>query len=100
MISGQVVDRSRKSDSLPIEQAQAGDERQITLPVTDRTKSKIKNDCNKPPIDVIGRCFADAGPLRHDLLLSPDQYLMRDQFAMSASGHKVDIAAQMPNVHY
>ena len=76
IISGQVVDRSLKSDRLPIKQAvpQADDERQITLPVTDRTKSKIKNGCNKPPIDVIGRCFADAGPLRHDLLLSPDQY--------------------------
>ena len=72
IISGQVVNRSLKGDRLQIMQAvpRADDERQIKLP-GNRT---IKNDCNKLPIDVIGRCFADAGPLRHDLLMSPDQY--------------------------
>ena len=76
IISGQVVNRSLKSDRLPIKQAvpRADDERQIKLPGQIAPNRKIKNDCNKPPIDVIGRCFADAGPLRHDLLLSPDRY--------------------------
>jgi len=76
IISGQVVNRSLKSDRLPIKQAvpRADDERQIKLPGQIAPNRKIKNDCNKPPIDVIGRCFADAGPLRPDLLLSPDRY--------------------------
>ena len=60
VISGQVVNRSLKSDRLPIKQ---------TVPQANVPNRKIKNDCNKPPIDVIGRCFADAGPLRRDLLL-------------------------------
>ena len=76
IISGQVVNRSLKSDRLPIKEAvpQADDERQIKLPGQIAPNRKIENDCNKPPIDVSGRCFADAGPLRHDLLLSPDRY--------------------------
>jgi hypothetical protein len=62
IISGQVVNRSLKSDRLPIKQAvpQANDERQIKLPGQIAPNRKIKNDCNKPPI--IGRCIADAGP--------------------------------------
>jgi hypothetical protein len=60
IIFHQVVNRSLKSDRLPIKQ---------TVPQANVPNRKIKNDCNKPPIDVIGRCFADAGPLRHDLLL-------------------------------
>ena len=76
IISGQVVNRSLKSDRLPIKQAvpRADDENQMKLPGQIAPNRKIKNDCNKPPIDVIGRCFTDAGPLRHDLLLSPDRY--------------------------
>jgi hypothetical protein len=71
IISGQVVNRSLKSDRLPITQAvpQADDERQIKLPGQIAPNRKIQNDCNKPPTDVIGRCFSDAGPPRHDLLL-------------------------------
>ena len=74
IISGQVVNRSLKSDRLPIKQAvpRADDERQIKLPGQIVPNRKINIDCNKPPIDVIGRCFADTGPLRHDLLMSPD----------------------------
>ena len=47
IIFDQVVNRSLKSDRLPIKQA---------VPQA----NIIKNDCNKPPIDVVGRCFADA----------------------------------------
>ena len=54
----------------------ADDERQIKLPGQIAPNRTIKNDCNKLPIDVIGRCFADTGPLRHDLLMSPDQHLI------------------------
>ena len=76
IISGQVVNRSLKGDRLQIMQAvsRADDERQTKLPGQIAPNRTIKNDCNKLPIDVIGRCFADAGPLRHDLLMSPDQY--------------------------
>ena len=72
----QVVNRSLKSDRLPIKQTvpQADDERQIRLPGQIAPNRKIENDCNKCPIDVIGRCFAGAGPLRHDLLLLPVRY--------------------------
>ena len=61
IISGQVVNRSLKSDRLPIKQAvpQADDERQIKLPGQIAPNQKNKTDC-KSPIDVIGRCFADA----------------------------------------
>ena len=51
IIFHQVVNRSLKSDRLPIKQA---------VPQANMPNRKIKNDCNKPPIDVIGRCFADA----------------------------------------
>ena len=59
--SDQVVNRSLKSDRLPIKQAvpQADDERQIKLPGQIAPNQKNKTDC-KSPIDVIGRCFADA----------------------------------------
>lgn len=78
IISGQVVNRSLKSDRLQIMQAvpRADDERQIKFPGQIAPNRTIKNDCNKLPIDVIGRCFADTGPLRHDLLMSPDQHLI------------------------
>ena len=61
IISDQVVNRSLKSDRLPIKQAvpQADDERQIKLPGQIAPNQKNKTGCN-PPIDVIGRCFADA----------------------------------------
>lgn len=61
IISDQVVNRSLKSDRLPVKQAvpQADDERQIKLPGQIAPNQKNKTGCN-PPIHVIGRCFADA----------------------------------------
>ena len=70
IIFHQVVNRSLKSDRLPIKQTvpRADDKGHIVVPAQISPNQKIKTDC-RPPIDVIGRCFADAGPLRRDLLL-------------------------------
>ena len=63
IISGQVVNRSLKNDRLPIKQAvpRADDKAHIVVPAQIAPNQKIKTDCG-PPIDVIGRCFAGAGP--------------------------------------
>jgi hypothetical protein len=63
---GQVANRSAKGDRLPI--------RELRFPTNDKAPPKqaeqstpnpnLKRDC-KPPIDVIGRCFADAGVDHH-----------------------------------
>ena len=60
--SGQVVNRSLKSDRLPIMHAgpQANDKGNITVPVRIAPSSKVKNVC-EGPMDVNGRCFSDAG---------------------------------------
>ena len=60
IISGQVVNRSFKSDRLGIKQAapQANDKGHIKVPAL-APSPENKIDCE--PIDVIGRCFADAG---------------------------------------
>ena len=60
--SGQVVNRSLKSDRLPIMQAgpHANDKGNIKVPVRIAPSSEVKNVC-EGPIDVNGRCFADAG---------------------------------------
>jgi hypothetical protein len=65
IISGQVVNRSLKSDRLPIKQAapQADDRGHIKVPPQITPNQKINTDCESP-IDVIGRCFADAGLYR------------------------------------
>jgi len=54
IISQQIVNRSAKSDRLSIWQAkpQVNDKTPVRVP-------KFRTDC-KPPIDVLGRCFADA----------------------------------------
>jgi hypothetical protein len=61
MSSGQIVNRSVKRDRLPIKQTspQANDKPPVQVPGQIVPNPKFKTDC-KPPIDVAGRCFADA----------------------------------------
>jgi hypothetical protein len=61
IITGQIVNRSVKRDRLPIKQAtpQANDKPPVQVPGQIVPNPKFKTDC-KPPIDVLGRCFADA----------------------------------------
>ena len=57
----QSANRSVKSDRLPIKQAkrQVNDKAPLQAPVQIAPNPKIKTEC-KPPIDVLGRCFAGA----------------------------------------
>jgi hypothetical protein len=57
MFNRQIANRSLKSDRLPINPAkrQVNDKEPLQAPLN----SKIGSAC-KPPIDVLGRCFADA----------------------------------------
>lgn len=62
IITQQIANRSIKSDRLLIKQAkpQASDKAPVPeAPAQGVPNSKFKTDC-KPPIDVPGRCFADA----------------------------------------
>ncbi len=61
IISQQIVNRAIKSDRLPIKQAkpQVNDKAPIQVPAQIAANPKFKTDC-KPPIDILGRCFADA----------------------------------------
>ena len=61
IITGQIVNRSVKRDRLPIKQAtpQANDKPPVQVRGQIVPNPKFKTDC-KPPIDVLGRCFADA----------------------------------------
>lgn len=61
----QIANRSTKSDKLPIWQAtrQLNNKAPVQRPAYTVPISKFENDC-KPPIDVPGRCFADAGGYR------------------------------------
>jgi hypothetical protein len=61
IITGQIVNRSVKRGRLPIKQAtpQANDKPPVQVPEQIVPNPKFKTDC-KPPIDVVGRCFADA----------------------------------------
>ena len=61
IITPQIANRSVKSDRLPIKQAkpQANDIAPVQVPAQIAPNTKFKTDC-KPPIDVLGRCFADA----------------------------------------
>ena len=61
IITGQIVNRSVKRDKLPFKQAapQANDKPRVQAPGQIVPNPKFKTDC-KPPIDVLGRCFADA----------------------------------------
>jgi hypothetical protein len=58
----QIANRSLKRDRLPIKQAkpQVNDKAPVVqVPAQIAPNPKFKTDC-KPPIDVVGRCFADA----------------------------------------
>ena len=57
----QIANRSLKSDRLPIKQAkrQVNDKAPLQVPAQIAPNPKVKTDC-KPPIDVLGRCFAEA----------------------------------------
>jgi hypothetical protein len=58
----QIANRSLKSDRLPITRArpQADDKAPVQVPARNTPNLKFKTGC-KPPIDVLGRCFAEAG---------------------------------------
>jgi len=68
----QVANRSTKTDKLPIRQAkrQLNDAAPVQMPARTIPSSKFGTDC-KPPIDVPGRCFADAGGSRKVALSAP-----------------------------
>jgi hypothetical protein len=61
IITRQIANRSVKSDRLPIKQAkpQASDKAPVKVPAQIAPNTKFRTDC-KPPIDVLGRCFAGA----------------------------------------
>ena len=55
MITQQVANHSTKGDRLPIKQAKP---QPIQVPAQITPNLEFKTDC-KPPIDILGRCFAD-----------------------------------------
>ena len=61
IITQQITNRSIKSDRLPIKQAkpQVSDKAPVQVPAQITPNPKLKTEC-KPPIDVVGRCFAEA----------------------------------------
>ena len=61
IFSQQVANRSIKSDRLPLNQAKPhlNDKAPIQVPAQIAPNLKFKTNC-KPPIDVPGRCFAEA----------------------------------------
>ncbi len=59
-ITRQVANRAAKSDKLSIKQLKPqADDKATQVPGQIAPNSKFKTDC-KPPMDVLGRCFADA----------------------------------------
>jgi hypothetical protein len=61
IITQEIVNSAIKSDRLPIKQAkpQVHEKASIQVPARITPTPKFKTDC-KPPIDILGRCFADA----------------------------------------
>jgi hypothetical protein len=61
VITQQIANRSIKSDRLPIKQEkpQVNDKAPAQVPAQITPNPKFKTYC-KPPIDILGRCFADA----------------------------------------
>ena len=57
LFSQQIANRSAKSDRLPIKPAKP--QVKVQVPAQIAPNPKFKTDC-KPPIDILGRCFADA----------------------------------------
>jgi hypothetical protein len=64
--AGQIANRSAKSDRLPIKKSksQANDKAPASQPGQNAPNPKLESDC-RPPLDVIGRCFADARVNQH-----------------------------------
>ena len=64
--AGQIANRPAKGDKLPIRELkfQANDKAQPKQSGQSAPNPNLKRDC-KPPIDVIGRCFANAGVDHH-----------------------------------
>ena len=62
IIARQIVNRTVKSDRLSVKPAEpeANGKAPVQVPAPVAPNPKLKTDC-KPPIDVLGRCFADAG---------------------------------------
>ena len=60
-ITRQIANRSIKTDRLPIKQAkpQVSVKAPVQVPAQITPNPKFKTYC-KPPIDILGRCFADA----------------------------------------
>ena len=60
LINRPIVNRTVKSDRLPVKQAEpeANDKAPVQMPAHTAPNPKWKTDC-KLPIDVLGRCFAD-----------------------------------------
>jgi hypothetical protein len=62
IITRQIVNRTVKSNRLPVKQAEpeASGKAPVQVPAHIAPNPKWKADC-KPLIDVLGRCFADVG---------------------------------------
>lgn len=63
IIPRQIVNRTIKSDRLPVKQVGSGVNGKggpVRIPAHTAPNREWKADC-KPPIDLIGRCFADLG---------------------------------------
>ena len=65
-ITGQIVNRAAKSNRLPIEEMKSlhSDKEPPSLSRQNAPNPQSKSDC-KSPIDVVGRCFADARNNQH-----------------------------------
>ena len=59
LFSQQIANRSAKRDRLPIKPAKPHVNDKVQVPAQIAPNPKLETDC-KPPIDVLGRCFADA----------------------------------------
>jgi hypothetical protein len=61
-VNRQIVNRTVKSDRLPVKQAEpeANGKAPVPVPAHIAPNPKWKTDC-KPPFDVLGRCFAYLG---------------------------------------
>ncbi len=61
-ITQQIANRSIKSDRLPVKQEkpQVNDKAPAQVPAQITPNLEFKSYC-RPPIDILGRCFADAG---------------------------------------
>ena len=59
LFSQQIANRSAKSGRLPIKPAKPQVNEKVQVPAQIAPNPQFKTDC-KPPLDIHGRCFADA----------------------------------------